>query len=136
MKKKDFALLVLLLSMAGALVAFSSSAKEGAMNGLILAQNTIIPSLTPLLMIFLIIMKSGAKDILAKYFGFVAKVLFNLPYVAFSAIFFGMIGGYPTGALLTKELFDAGELDVKQAKECCALIFAVDVDLLLPLWAQ
>lgn len=123
MKKKDLIILIILLSLAGALIVFSSSAKQGAMNGLILAQNTIIPSLTPLLMIFLIIMKTGAKDIFAKFFGFIAKALFNLPYVAFPAIFFGMVGGYPTGALLTKELFDAGEIDLKQAKRMMCFNF-------------
>lgn len=116
MKTKDFFLLIFLLLCAGVLIIFSADAKQGALNGLILAQNTIIPSLTPLLIIFLIIMKTGAKDVLAKCFGFISYYVFNLPYVTFPALFLGLLGGYPTGALLTRELFLNGEIEENQAK--------------------
>lgn len=116
MKRKDLFLLTGLTAAAAVMVIFSSQAREGAYDGLILAQNTIIPSLLPLLIIFLLIMKTGAKDIIAKLFGFLAVCVFNLPKAAFPAIFFGFIGGYPTGALLTRELLDNGEIDCEQAK--------------------
>lgn len=116
MKRKDIIILILLLCTAGVLITFSSDAKAGAAEGLALAQNTIIPSLTPLLIIFLIVMKTGAKDILAKSFGFISTYIFNLPQVTFPAIFFGLVGGYPTGALLTNELLIKGEIDNKQAQ--------------------
>lgn len=116
MKIKDvFMLLVLLLS-AGILIIFSADAKAGASQGLALAQNTIIPSLIPLLILFFIIMKTGAKDVLSKTFGFISVYIFNLPQVTFPAIFFGLTGGYPTGALLTNELYIKGEIDEKQAQ--------------------
>ncbi len=115
-KYKDYLLLVTLGTLAVFLVIFSDDAKEGAKQGLILAQNTIVPSLTPLLILFFLIMKTGAKDIIAKSLGFICPYLFNLPQISFPAIFFGLTGGYPTGALLTKELFDSGEIDEEQAK--------------------
>lgn len=116
MKRKDVLILVIFLGLAAVMVAFSAEAKAGAAEGLALAQNTIIPSLTPLLIIFFIIMKTGAKDILAKAFGFISVYVFNLPHVTFPAIFFGLVGGYPTGALLTNELLISGEIDEKQAQ--------------------
>ncbi len=116
MKRSDRILLIVLMSIAGVLIAFSKEAGHGAKAGLVLAQNTIIPSLLPLLIIFFLIMKTGAKDVLSKIFGFICPYVFNLPRVAFPAIFFGLVGGYPTGALLTKELFDSGEIDGEQAK--------------------
>ncbi len=116
MKTKDFAVLVFLLISAGGLIVFSPEAKQGAYDGLILAQNTIIPSLLPLLIIFLMIMKTGARDVLAKHLGFISRKIFNLPCVSFPAIFLGLCGGYPTGALLTEELFDDGEISASQAK--------------------
>lgn len=116
MKIKDCFLLIFLLLFAGVLIFFSADAKQGALNGLILAQSTIIPSLTPLLIIFLMIMKTGAKDVLSKCFGFISHYLFNLPYVAFPAVLLGLFGGYPTGALLTEELYSTGEIDEIQAK--------------------
>lgn len=116
MKIKDCFLLIFLLLFAGVLIFFSADAKQGALNGLILAQSTIIPSLMPLLIIFLLIMKTGAKDVLSKCFGFISHCIFNLPYVTFPAVFLGLLGGYPTGALLTKELLESGEIDQVQAK--------------------
>lgn len=116
MKKRDVFLLFTLLGVATVLIAFSSKMRKGAYQGLVLAENTIIPSLLPLLIIFLLIMKTGAKDALAKLLGNISLYAFNLPKVTFPAIFLGMIGGYPTGALLTQELFDKGEIDSSQAK--------------------
>ncbi len=116
MKRKNTLMLVILITVAGILIIFSKEARAGALEGLTLSQNTIIPSLTPLLIIFFIIMKTGAKDIIAKAFGFISVYIFNLPQVTFPAVFFGLIGGYPTGALLTNELFIKGEIDEKQAQ--------------------
>lgn len=115
MRKNSF-LLLTLLGLAGFMIAFSSQMRQGAYNGLVLAENTIIPSLLPLLIIFLIIMKTGARDVLARAFGFASVYLFNLPKITFPAIFLGLIGGYPTGALLTCELLDSQEIDYKQAR--------------------
>lgn len=116
MKKKNIMLLGASLITAAVLIIFSADAKAGAAEGLALAENTIIPSLTPLLILFLIIMKTGAKDVIAKAFGFISVYFFNLPHVTFPAIFLGLIGGYPTGALLTNELLIKGEIDEKQAQ--------------------
>lgn len=116
MKIKDVLMLLVLLLTAGIVITFSADAKAGAAQGLALAQNTIIPSLIPLLILFFIIMKTGAKDVLAKALGFICVYLFNLPQVTLPAVFFGLTGGYPTGALLTNELYMKGEIDEKQAQ--------------------
>lgn len=115
MKKKDIFLLIILFTAAILLIVFSAEMREGAYKGLALAENTIIPSLLPLLIIFLLIMKTGARDVLARAFGFVSHYLFNLPMVTFPAIIMGLVGGYPTGALLTQELFLSQEIDSAQA---------------------
>lgn len=116
MKKRDLFLLIWLTGISIMLILFSADMREGAYNGLILAQNTIIPSLLPLLIIFLLIMKTGAKDALARLFGNISVYVFNLPEVTLPAIFFGLTGGYPTGALLTEELLQKGEIDCEQAR--------------------
>ena len=116
MKKKTALVLIILMLMAMVLIIFSKQARQGAADGLALAENTIIPSLAPLLIIFLLIMKTGAKDLLARAFGFISVHVFNLPQITFPAIFFGLIGGYPMGALLTNELLKSGDIDEKQAR--------------------
>lgn len=107
--------MIILFTAAILLIVFSAEMREGAYKGLALAENTIIPSLLPLLIIFLLIMKTGARDVLARAFGFVSHYLFNLPMVTFPAIIMGLVGGYPTGALLTQELFLSQEIDRAQA---------------------
>lgn len=117
MKFKKLMLTAVMLFSALLLVAFSHDARQGAVNGLALAQNTIIPSLLPLLIIFYFIIKSSMGDMLNKGFGFISAYIFNLPYAAFSAILFAMTGGYPTGALLIQELLDNGSIDKAQARQ-------------------
>lgn len=123
MKKQSITLLIILGSAAALLIMFSPEARQGAEEGLILSQHTIIPSLLPLLIIFLMIMKSGAKDVVARLFGKVFSLIFNLPYVCAPAIIFGMLGGYPTGALLTLELYEKSELSTSQAKRLMSFNF-------------
>ena len=115
MKKKDIFLLIILSATAMLLIVFSAEMRKGAYNGLVLAENTIIPSLLPLLIVFLLIMKTGARDVIAKGFGFLSHYIFNLPMVTVPAIIMGLTGGYPTGALLTQELVLSQELDKEQA---------------------
>ncbi len=107
--------MIILFAIALLFIIFSAEMREGAYKGLVLAENTIIPSLLPLLIIFLLIMKTGARDVLSKLFGFVSYYLFNLPMVTMPAIIMGLIGGYPTGALLTQELYMGQEIDKSQA---------------------
>lgn len=117
MKRKDSILLLMLLSLSSMIIVFSNKTQNGALEGLILAQETIVPSLLSVLIIFYIIMKTGAKNVLAKWFGIVSVKLFNLPKSTFPAIFLGLIGGYPTGALLTQELLVNDEIDDAQARK-------------------
>lgn len=114
--KKQYFMLSVLGALALVLTAFSYQSRQGALDGLMMSISTIIPSLLPLLIVFLLIMKSGAKDALGRLFGFVAVKIFNLPHTTLPAIVLGLIGGYPTGALLTKELFDSDDISAKQAR--------------------
>lgn len=121
MKIKNYILLFAVLLIAVILVTFSPSAKSGALEGLALSQNTVIPSLLPLLIIFSFIMKSPCCDLLSKSFGVISQKLFRLPRVTFPAVLFGLIGGYPTGALMTLQLLENDNIDKKQAR--CLLRF-------------
>lgn len=114
--KKDSAELIILLTLSVLLIAFSLDAKNGARYGLALAENVIIPSLLPMLMIFNLITKTGAGGIIEKIFApFTEKVL-RLPKCTGAAIIFGLTGGYPTGAILTESLYDNSDIDESTAK--------------------
>ena len=114
---------ILLFILAMALIFFSKSARQGAYDGLKLAMNTVLPSLLPLLIIFLTVMKTGAKSLFSKMFGFISRYIFNLPEPAFSAFLFGMLGGYPSGALLCEEMYEQNDLSREQAKRMMCFNF-------------
>lgn len=109
--------------LATLLVVFSKNTKTGAFDGLTLAMNTVVPSLLPLLIILLTFMKCSANDVLIKIFGFFSRIFLNLPESAVTAVLFGLVGGYPTGALLTQELFESGDIDSKQARRMMCFNF-------------
>ena len=112
---KALSLLALLLAAAGALLAFAGPARAGAKAGLTLAENTVLPSLLPLLMLFLMIQNTRAGALLSRALTLPAKVL-RLPPAAAGALLFGQIGGYPTGAVLTGELLKRGAIDPPTAR--------------------
>lgn len=87
----------------------------GAKAGLALAENTVLPSLLPLLMLFLMIQNTRAGVLLSRALTLPAKAL-RLPPQAAGALLFGQIGGYPTGAVLTGELLDRGVIDRPTAR--------------------
>lgn len=114
--KKDGINLLLLISLAVLLIAFSSEAKNGAKHGLEMAAQVMIPGLLPLLMIFNLISKTESVRLIQNFLApFTEKVL-RLPRAAGSAIVFGLIGGYPTGAILTEGLYSSDDIDEKTAK--------------------
>lgn len=114
--KKDYIELFMLFALGVLLIAFSAEAKTGAKNGAALCDNIIIPSLLPVLMVFNIIMKTGAGRALDSLFSLVTEKIFRLPRCAGTAVIFGLIGGYPTGALLTESLFDVQDIDDETAR--------------------
>ncbi len=115
--------IIFLTAAGGFLLCFSGEARQGAAEGLALAQNTVVPSLLPLLIIMLLIMKSGGGKLGARLIGNPFSRIFRLPAIAAPAVLFGMLGGYPTGALLTKELFERDDIDAAQARALLAFNF-------------
>lgn len=116
LKHTDKWLLLALSLLSGTLILFSARAKAGAKAGLLLAENTILPSLLPILILFFLIQKSSANTALIRIFGTLFYRLFKLPKAACSAVLFGLVGGYPTGALLTQALYRDGEISAQQAR--------------------
>ncbi len=114
--KKDYIELFILGLMTFLFVCFSLDAKNGAKNGLALAEGVIVPSLLPLLIIFNLTIKTGAGTVIEKLFSPVTEKIFRLPKSTSSSIIFGLIGGYPTGAILTNTLYDNGDIDNETAK--------------------
>ncbi|MBR3738253.1 MAG: hypothetical protein IKN26_05905 [Eubacterium sp.] len=86
------------------LIVFSSKAKQGAIQGINLCEGIIIPALLPVL-----ILSSTAVKL--------------KPSNSFAAVFFGLISGYPSGAVLTRELYQSKSISENEAKRLMCFNF-------------
>ncbi|MBR3149003.1 MAG: hypothetical protein IKF64_02445 [Eubacterium sp.] len=107
---------ILLTSVIVFLIIMSPAAKEGALNGIQLCEGIIIPSLLPILIITNIILKSRAADVFEKLFGRLFEAVLRLPKSAVIPILFGLVSGYPAGAVLTAEQYRAGAITSDEAR--------------------
>ena len=96
-------------------IVFSVRAKAQALEGMKLCLNVIVPTLLPILILTNTIIKSSSRVFLETVFSPLARLL-RLPKCACCALILGLIGGYPTGAILTNELFNLHLIDSQMAK--------------------
>lgn len=104
-----FCILLILL-----LTIFPSVAKQGAIQGLKLSANVLVPSLFPFTVCVLMIIKYGfsaknniLNNVLYKFFG--------QNFDMFFVFIMSMLGGYPIGAKLINALYDDKIIDKKTA---------------------
>lgn len=96
-------------------IVFSVRAKAQALEGMKLCLNVIVPTLLPILILTNTIIKSSSRAFLETVFSPLARLL-RLPKCACCALILGLIGGYPTGAILSNELFNLHLIDNQTAK--------------------
>lgn len=96
-------------------IVFSVRAKAQALEGMKLCLNVIVPTLLPILILTNTIIKSSSRAFLETVFSPLARLL-RLPKCACCALILGLIGGYPTGAILSNELFNLHLIDSATAK--------------------
>ena len=96
-------------------IVFSVRAKAQALEGMKLCLNVIVPTLLPILILTNTIIKSSSRVFLEAVFSPLARLL-RLPKCACCALILGLIGGYPTGAILSNELFNLHLIDSQTAK--------------------
>lgn len=113
------------------LAAFPGRALVGARSGLSAFLQNVLPALLPFYVGTSILVKSGVASRITKYLSFLMKPLFGLPGESAFAFFMAAISGYPMGARLTAELYEAGRLTRPQAvgtailSSCCGPSFMV-----------
>ncbi|NLL97469.1 MAG: hypothetical protein GX227_10210 [Clostridiaceae bacterium] len=99
------------------LCLFSKETSLAARKALYLCLDVVIPSLFPFFVLsrLLIPFVSGLSfpDFLKK----IIEKLFNLPYYTIVIILLGFISGYPNGAKMSRDMFDQGLLDSRQASK-------------------
>lgn len=111
---------VLLLGFFILLLLDPESVMTSGKKALDLCLNIIIPSLLPFFVISRLILKTGAIQIISRFFRPVIKPLFNLPGQAAFPLITGWFSGYPAGAKYTADLYNNGLLTKQEAQRLLA----------------
>ena len=107
-----FALVILA---AALLIGFGEFSSAGALSGVYLCLNDLLPSLFPFMILSALTVNSGASRIFGRIFGGFFRLLFGFSDETSSAILLGMIGGYPVGASGIAVLYKKGLISEREA---------------------
>lgn len=105
------------------LLRFPEVAGQGISDGIDLCLGTLIPSLYPFMIVSSLILNLNLTRVLEKLFTPICKFLFALPGKCFGVILLSLIGGYPIGAKMTREMYEGGEISLSQGRRL--LLFCV-----------
>jgi sporulation integral membrane protein YlbJ len=116
-------LLTLLCLAAGLLLLYGSAPlRQGVSQGLRMTVQSLIPSLFPFLVLCSFFTGSGAYLALSKPLGPLAK-LFRLPVCTAGVILLSLVGGYPAGAKMVRNLMEQGRLSRQQGEAMLCFCF-------------
>ena len=92
-------------------VAFPSVQIKGAINGLLLCGDVVIPSLFPFTVLALFLFKCGFTDYIERALNKIANIIFRISGRNLTIFFISFIGGFPVGARLIEEEYKSGNID-------------------------
>ena len=123
MKTKTVFLTSVCMAMAVCFIVASDANMSGAIDGLQLCADILIPSLFPFCVISTFIIRSDISNFLGKLLSPLGKLLFGINGNATCAIMLSMLSGYPVGAKLIGLLYEQNQLSQKQAQNliCCCV---------------
>lgn len=97
------------------LCLFSKETSYAARNALYLCLDVVIPSLFPFFVLSRLLVPFISDFSFPGFLKRIIRRFFNLPYYTIVIIFLGFLSGYPNGAKMTRDMFDRGLLDNRQA---------------------
>ncbi len=106
---------------------------DGALQGLLLWFNKVLPSLLPFIILTNILSRLDVLDRINKYTTPITKSIFNLPGDSLFAFIVGFISGYPMGAKTAALLLENGRLNKCEAQKVlcfcnnCGPLFIIGV---------
>ncbi len=89
---------------------------KGAVDGLLLCGNVIIPSLFPFCVVAIFMFKSGIINFVSRYIDVISRKIFHLSGEQFCVFIMSFLAGYPVGMRLICELADDNKITSQQAK--------------------
>lgn len=93
-----------------------SAASTSARAALDVCSAGLIPSLFPFIVLVSVINSSGLSHLIAQAVGTPLKWLFGIPKSATTVVILGALGGFPIGAVCTRELYLGGEITKSEAE--------------------
>ncbi len=103
---------------------YPSVVVDGLRKGLAVCGASVIPSLFPFTVLSDFLVRSGLAGMAGNRISPVTKKLFDLPGAAGCAIIMSLIGGFPVGAKMTAQLYENGEITVRQGRRM--MIFCIN----------
>ena len=88
----------------------SELTSTGAVNGLRMCAQTLIPSLFPFMAVSSLIASSGAAELLGKPFAAPCRILFGISPPGACALVMGMLCGFPVGTKTALTLYENGRI--------------------------
>ncbi len=92
------------------------AARSSAKSALNVCAAGLIPSLFPFIVLVSLVNLSGLSGRIARFVGRPLGVMFGISPAAASAIILGTLGGFPTGAVCTRELYENGDITKSEAE--------------------
>ncbi|MBQ3055546.1 MAG: hypothetical protein IJC88_05525 [Oscillospiraceae bacterium] len=102
--------------LAFGLVAFPQESADAVRNALSLCCQVVIPSLFPFFVLSTFMNQSGVSNRFGQFAVPLMSRLFRLSGDGASALFLGMIGGYPIGADCVRSLYQNGKVSKQEAE--------------------
>ncbi len=106
------------------LLRFPETAGQGISDGIDLCLGTLIPSLLPFMVISSLAVQFNTLGISDRLFSKATNKLLRLPGISVGIIIMSIIGGYPIGGKIIKDLYGQGEITSSQGRRM--LLFCVN----------
>jgi len=117
--------LVLLIFLSFILIFYGKVVASGALKGLYLCGQVLIPSLFPFMVLSTFVVKSGLSDVVSKYCGKFSVLFFGVSKQCTATILLSLIGGFPVGAKGISALYESKKIsDVEAEKLSYSLVCA------------
>lgn len=105
-------------------LVFPQETAKSVSDGIELCISTVVPSLFPFMVLSQIFVSGVFCEKLASKLGKLTTFLFSLSPLSFSVILISLVGGYPTGAIVARKLFEDGKISRRDFRHL--LLFAVN----------
>lgn len=116
-EKFMFAKLMAIILTSFLLLAFGKYSATGALQGLYMCGQVLIPSLFPFMVLANFTVKSGISEYMGKYLSGVTKTIFGVSGQCGTTILLSFIGGFPVGARGIASLYESGKISEKESEK-------------------